>query len=215
MPAYQVALIARRAFLNGKTSEAIKMIGSVLPHFEQHGPEGTLRNMLADLVEGHCLLHRIDQADELMRRYETRVASAAPTAVLDLQKNRLRALLAIEHHRLAAVHAHAETMVIALDASPNLRLPALAKARLDAGWFFLRTGDLAKAQQQAELTLALGKARTFEGLPSAWIGAASRLLYQVHTQKGDTGKAAASLELARQQLERSVTPDHPWRQSLP
>ena len=215
MPAYQVSFIARRAFFNGKTTEAVELFKSVLPHFEEHGPEGTVRNILADLIEAQCRLHRVDQAEQLMRRYEARAASAAPSAVRDLQMARLRAWLAIEQREPAAAHSNAEAMVTALDASPNLRLPALAKARLDAGGFFLRTGDLVRAQQQAELALAMGKARTFEGLPSAWIGAASLLLFQVHTQKGEAELAAASLALARQQLEGSVAADHPWRQSLP
>ena len=191
------------------------MFGSVLPHFEKQGPEGTFRNVLADLVEAHWQLHRAAQAGELMRRYEDRVASAAPSPARDLQLSRLRALLAIEHRDLAKARSQAEAMVIALNAMTSLRRPGLLKSRLDAGRIFLRTGDLAKAQQQAELALATARERTLDGLPSAWIGGASLLLFQIHSQKGETEQAAASLELARRQLEGSVAPEHPWRQSLP
>jgi len=214
MPAYQVAAMARRAFFNGKATDAIRMWQSVLPHFLEQGPEANVRGVLADLIDANCLLHRTNQARDLMRQYESRIASGSPSATQNLQLSRLRALLAIERHELAAAHAQGEVLVSALDASVSLRRPIILKGRLDAGWIFLNTGDLAKAQQQGEWALAEARRKTLDDKPSAWVGAASLLLSRVYAMKGETAQADASLALARQQLEGAVAPGHPLLRSL-
>jgi hypothetical protein len=126
----------------------------------------------------------------------------------------LQALLAIERDELAAAHAHGEALVSALEVADNMRRPSILKGRLDAGWIFLHTGDLEKAQQQGEWALAEGKRKTLDDKPSAWVGAASLLLSQVYAKKGETTQADASLALARQQLEGAVAPGHPLLKSL-
>jgi hypothetical protein len=209
MPNYQIAFIARRALFNGKTTQAIEMLQSALPRFEEQGPEGSVRNVMVDLIDAYCLLHKTNQAGDLLRRYESRVASAPPSKTRNLQLDRLQALLAIERRELGAAHAHGEALVSALGVADNMRRPGILKGRLDAGWIFLHTGDLEKAQQQGEWALAEGKRKTLDDKPSAWVGAASLLLSQVYARKGETAQAGASLALARQQLEGAVAPGHP------
>jgi hypothetical protein len=214
MPNYQLAFIARRALFNGKTPQAIKILQSVLARFEEQGPEASARNAMVDLIDAYSLLHRTNEARDLLRRYESRVAAAPPSTTRNLQLDRLQALLAIEHQDLASAHAHGEALVSALEVADNMRRPGILKSRLDAGWIFLHTGDLDKALQQGEWALVEGRRKTLDNKPSAWVGAASLLLSQVYAKKGETAQADASLALARQQLEGAVAPGHPLLRSL-
>jgi hypothetical protein len=209
MPNYQTAFIARRKLFNGQTAQAVKMLQSVLPRFEEQGPEGSVRNVMADLIDAYCLQHEPKRAHALLRRYEGRLASAPASPTRNLQLDRLQALLAIERRDLAAARAHGEALVSALEVADNMRRPSILKGRLDAGWIFLHAGDLVKAQQQGEWALAEGRRKTLDDKPSAWVGAASLLLSRVYAGRGETAQAGASLALARQQLEGSVAPGHP------
>jgi hypothetical protein len=85
------------------------------------------------------------------------------------------------------------------------------KGRLAASWILLKTGDAARAREQAELALALAKEKTLDGKPSAWVGTAYLLRAHALSTAGDAAGARQDLELARAQIDGSVGAGHPLR----
>jgi hypothetical protein len=209
LPAFQADLIGRRAMLNGKTAEAIALLRTSLAQFEKEGSEGSARTVMVDLLDAYLLARELDQAEALLRRYEALVAKQPPNSKRKMQVSRFNALLASQRQQSAAARAHADALANVLDTPVDLKRMDILRGRLDAGWVFLSTNDLEKAQRQGELALATAKEKTLNGDPSAWVGAAALILSRVHAARNETQLARENLVLARQQLEGAVVGGHP------
>jgi len=208
MPGFQADLVGRRAMLNGKAEESIDLLRTSLKHFETEGPEGSMRTVMVDMVDAYLLAGKLDQADVLLRRYESLIAKQPPGSKRKMQVSRFNALLASQRRQLAAARSHAAALTAVLDSASDLRRMDLLRGRLDAGWVLLNVGDLEGAQRQGELAFAVAKEKTLNGQPSAWVGGAALLLAEVYAARNDQQRAQKNLALAREQLTGSVAAGH-------
>ncbi|HYS15086.1 MAG TPA: serine/threonine-protein kinase [Burkholderiaceae bacterium] len=211
VPTGMRAGIARRALVSGKPEKAVALLRQLVPFFEKEGPESHVRGAMLDLADAYWQLRRPAEAEAMLRRFDARLARRPALPHEAAEAARLRGLLALDRREIAPARKHADTLVAALDAGPGFKRAALLKGRLSASWILLKTADVEGARQQAELALTLGKAKTLDDQPSAWVAAANLLLAYAQAAGGDAASAAQNLDVARKQLDASVATEHPLR----
>jgi serine/threonine-protein kinase len=211
VPTGMRAGIARRALVSGKPEKAVALLRRLVPFFEKEGPESHVRGAMLDLADAYWQLRRRAEAEAMLRRFDARLARRPALPHEAAEAARLRGLLALDRREIAPARKHADTLVAALDAGPGFKRAALLKGRLSASWILLKTADVEGARQQAELALTLGKAKTLDDQPSAWVAAANLLLAYAQAAGGDAASAAQNLDVARKQLDASVATEHPLR----
>jgi serine/threonine-protein kinase len=211
MPSSMQASIARRAVLNGNAEQAVQALRELALQYAREGPETFARGALLDLADACWQLGRAAEAQEALRRFDARLARQPAAAHEVVESTRQRGLLALERGDLAGARTSADRLVDALATLPDFRRAVKMKGRLAASWILLKTGDAARAREQAELALALAKEKTLDGKPSAWVGTAYLLRAHALSTAGDAAGARQDLELARAQIDGSVGAGHPLR----
>jgi tetratricopeptide (TPR) repeat protein len=202
---------ARRALVSGRVDRAVAYLRELVPVYEKEGPEPYARGGLLDLADGEWQLGHMREAAGLLQRFERRLASGPASAQEKVESTRLRGQLALARNDRAAAIAAAEALVAEVDAQPTLRRFIRLRARLVAGWIYLRSGEAARAREVGEGALKAAREKVPEGQPNAWAGAAQLLLAHVHAASGAPELAQQDLERAMREIDGATLPEHPLR----